>query len=59
MDFLNTYTKAKGISQTVKCYFAKMLGAKVVTPLGRILLTSEDYRRIATATGNSDMIDET
>ena len=58
MDFVNTYAKAKGISQIVKCYFAKLLGAKVVTPLGRILLTPRDYRRIAIATGNSDMIGE-
>lgn len=42
-EFISRYTKAETISDYIKCYIAKALGAKVVTPLGRIKLLPNDY----------------
>ena len=55
MDFVSNYTKAKTFRQKVKCFIAKMLGGRVVTPLGRIVLLQKDYAKLAINTGNEDM----
>lgn len=56
MDFVATYAKADTISDMIKCYIAKLLGAKVVTPLGRIVLLPKDYYMMAIKTGNADLV---
>ena len=56
MDFVSRYAKAETFKEKVKCFIAKVLGAHVVTPLGRIMLLPKDYNRLAIATGNEDMI---
>lgn len=43
MDFIATYKCATTFSDKVKCWIAKLFGAKVVTPLGRIVLSPKDY----------------
>ena len=56
MEFIATYTEAKTVSQKIKCIIAKILHAKVVTPLGRIMLLHEEYKRLAIETGNEDLL---
>lgn len=56
MDFVATYAKAETIQDKIKCHIAKCLGAKVVTPMGRILLLPKDYDQKAIETGNADLI---
>lgn len=46
-EFISRYTKAESLSDYIKCYIAKALGAKVVTPLGRIRLLPNDYYALA------------
>lgn len=46
-DFIRRYAKAESLSDYIKCYIAKVLGAKVVTPLGRIKLLPNDYYALA------------
>lgn len=55
MDFVSSYVKAITFKEKVKCFIAKMIGARVVTPLGRIMLLPADYDRFDIATGNEDM----
>lgn len=55
-DFVRTYTKAKTFKEKVMCFTAKILRAKVVTPLGRIVLLPKDYNYLAVQTGNEDLI---
>lgn len=50
-EFISRYTKAESLSDYVKCYIAKALGAKVVTPLGRIRLLPNDYYDMAISFG--------
>lgn len=57
MDFVETYALAKTIQDKIKCHIAKCLGAKVVTPLGRIVLLPKDYYQTAIDTGNEVLID--
>lgn len=57
MDFVARYTNAETFKEKVKCFLAKVLGAHVVTPLGRIMLLPEDYKKLAIETGNSDLCD--
>lgn len=52
-EFNSRYTKAETISDCIKCYIAKVLGAKVVTPLGRIRLLPNDYYDMAISFGVS------
>ena len=56
MNFVLSYVKASTLKEKVECFIAKMIGARVVTPLGRIMLLPADYDRLAIATGNEDMI---
>jgi len=56
MDFISSYVKAKTFKEKAKCFIARMIGGRVVTPLGRIMLLSADYDRLAIVTGNEDMI---
>lgn len=56
MDFVSSYVKARTLKEKVKCFIAQMIGGRVVTPLGRIMLLPEDYDRLAIATENEDMI---
>ncbi len=56
MNFVQTYAKANSLSDIIKCYVAKILGAKVVTPLGRIVLLPKEYDRLAIITGNADLL---
>ena len=56
MDFVASYVKAITFKENLKCFMAKMIGAHVVTPLGRIMLLPADYDRLAIATENEDMI---
>lgn len=46
-EFISRYTKAETISDYIKCYIAKALRAKVVTPLGRVKLLPNDYYALA------------
>ena len=55
-DFVRTYTKAETLKEKVMCFVAKILRAKVVTPLGRIMLLPKDYNYLAVQTGNEDLI---
>ena len=57
MDFVATYAKAETVQDKIKCHIAKCLGAKVITPLGRIVLLPKDYCQMAIKTGNADLID--
>lgn len=50
-EFNSRYTKAESLSDYIKCYIAKVLGAKVVTPLGRIKLLPNDYYALADSFG--------
>lgn len=43
MNFVERYKKADTFQEKCKCLIAKLLGAKVVTPLGRIVLLPSDY----------------
>jgi len=52
-EFIARYTKAETLSDRIKCYVAKALGAKVVTPLGRIKLLPNDYYDMAISFGVS------
>lgn len=52
-EFISRYTKAETISDYIKCYIAKVLRAKVVTPLGRIRLLPNDYYDMAISFGVS------
>lgn len=52
-EFISRYTKAETISECIRCYIAKALGAKVVTPLGRIKLLPNDYYDMAISLGVS------
>lgn len=45
MTIIDNYKCAKTFRDKVKCLIAKFLGAKVVTPLGRIVLLPKDYAR--------------
>ena len=56
MDFVQTYAKANSLSDIIKCHVAKILGAKVVSPLGRIVLLPKEYGRLAIITGNADLL---
>ena len=56
MDFVSSYVKARTLKEKVKCFIARMIGGRVVTPIGRIMLLPADYDRLAIATGNEDMI---
>ena len=56
MDFVSSYAKAKTFKEKAKKKKKKMLCGHVVTPLGRIMLLSAEYNRVAIATGNEDMI---
>ena len=51
-DFVATYKKADNVSSKIKCVIAKFLHAKVVTPLGRIVLLPSDYDSMAKAYGD-------
>ena len=46
MDFISSYKKAETFGEKVMCYVAKILKAKYVTPIGRIILLPADYERI-------------
>lgn len=46
VDFVEHYTKANTFVEKCKCIIAKILNAKVVTPLGRIVLLPQDYERL-------------
>lgn len=52
-EFISRYTKAESLSDYIKCYIAKALGAKVVTPFGRIKLLPNDYYDMAISFGVS------
>lgn len=56
MNFVSKYARAKNFKEKAKCFIAKMLGGRAITPLGRILLLPKDYNRFAMATGNEDII---
>lgn len=56
MNFVLTYAMAETAKDRIKCHIAKWLGAKVVTPMGRILLLPKDYKQKAIETGNADLI---
>lgn len=56
MNFVFTYAKAEIIQDKIKCHIAKCFGAKVVTPIGRILLLPKEYNLKAIETGNADLI---
>ncbi len=56
MDFVLSYVKARTFKEKAKCFIARMIGGRVVTPIGRIMLLPADYNRLAIATGNEDMI---
>lgn len=55
-DFVRTYTKAETLKEKAMCFVAKILRAKVVTPLGRIMLLPKDYNYLAVQTGNECLI---
>lgn len=55
-DFVRTYTKPETLKEKAMCFVAKILRAKVVTPLGRIMLLPKDYNHIAVQTGNEYLI---
>ena len=46
-EFVVAYKKADCISDKIKCVIARILGAHVVTPLGRIVLLPSDYEDAA------------
>ena len=46
MDLIATYKKAETFREKLMCYIAKLIGAKYVTPLGRIILLPSDYKTI-------------
>ena len=52
-EFISRYTKADTMADYIKCYIARALGAKVVTPLGRIKLLPNDYYDMAISFGVS------
>lgn len=56
MGFIETYSKAETLTDIIMCFVAKILGAKVVTPLGRIKLLPKDYEYMAIMTGNEDLL---
>ena len=56
MEFVSSYKKARTFKEKVMCFIAQMLGARVITPIGRIMLLPADYDRLAIATGNGDII---
>ena len=56
MDFVFTYAKAETVSNKIMCYIAKVLRAKVVTPMGRIMLLPKDYEHLAIKTGNECLL---
>ena len=56
MEFVSSYAKARTFKEKVMCFIAQMLGAHVITPIGRIMLLPADYDKLAIATGNGDII---
>jgi len=46
IEFVERYVKANTFTEKFKCIIAKLLNAKVVTPLGRIVLLPQDYERL-------------
>lgn len=51
INFVMTYAKAETVKEKAMCLIAKILHAKVVTPLGRIMLLPKDYNDLAVLYG--------
>ena len=55
MEFVSTYKKAENVKEKAMCIIAKLLHAKIVTPLGRIVLLPKDYDSLAIQTKNKNL----
>lgn len=46
IEFVRHYKEAETITEKIQCFIAKIFKARVVTPLGRIVLLPKDYDQL-------------
>jgi len=46
LEFELYYKKAETVTEKIQCFIAKIFKARVVTPLGRIVLLPKDYDQL-------------
>lgn len=46
LKFVMMYKEAETVTEKIQCFIAKIIKARVITPLGRIVLLSKDYNQL-------------